>query len=188
MKTVGKWKIDKEFRFTSDTKSQARIDALYKMSRLANGPYSWQYDFKIEEKKNSYIVMSRVKPHLQKIIDKSKGRSHAKVINGVWRADPADMAEREKPWSVSAGHGKTYYCDTLEEAKRIGENLARQNSWKNKWNCLWANVSIYKTLSPGYVKLYLFMPVPVRGTGTRYETILETMKKREMTPYQWRKA
>ncbi|MFA5136957.1 MAG: hypothetical protein WC489_06250 [Patescibacteria group bacterium] len=106
----------------------------------------------------------------------------------AWKADPADIAERAKPWSVSAGHGKVYYCDTLEEAKRIGEKLSRQEAWKQKWNTLWADIDIYKTLSPGYSKRYMFMPVPVRGTGTHYNTILKAIRKDGLVPYQWRKV
>lgn len=122
---------------------------------------------------------------------KAGKKTHAKVINGSWRADPltvAEIKERAKPWSVAAGHGQSFYCDTLSEAKEIGEKLARKNGWKNKWNSLWDAVRIYKALSPGYVKLFMYMPVPVRGSGVRYDEILKTMKSRGEPAFQWKEA
>ena len=105
----------------------------------------------------------------------------------------ANYRNIHKKYTVSgSGGASTAKTDTLAEAKRAGEAIAKREAWRGKWNVAYIAVSIRKQDAPGsmfYGKPLLTMFVPVRGSGMSRASILDMMKKREGTvPFKWVKG
>ena len=95
-----------------------------------------------------------------------------------------------KKYTVGSTAGLSAKTDTLAEAKKAGEAIARKEAWRGKWNVAYIAVSIRKADGPAsYGKPVLTMYVPVRGSGMTADAILAMLKKREgVTPFKWKKG
>lgn len=98
-----------------------------------------------------------------------------------------------KKYSVGGYSGSRHaYADTLAEAKKAGEAIAKKEAGRGMWNVLYIPVSIRKADSGppyfSYGKPVMTMFVPVRGTGKRQEGIIAEIKRREgVAPFKWKK-
>lgn len=103
-------------------------------------------------------------------------------------------AQDKKLYSVGGYSGSRFaYADTLAEARKAGEEIARKEAGRGKWNVWYIPVSIRKADSKPpyryYGKPILTMFVPVRGTGVAASTVLAKMKEREgVSPFKWIKG
>lgn len=93
-----------------------------------------------------------------------------------------------KRYTVGGGEGDAK-TDTLDEAKRVGMELAKLNLRRGRWSLMWVTIRIYKQDAPGSMfykatgwKIY----VPVAGSGRRYDTIVAELKRRHgVAPMVW---
>ena len=97
-----------------------------------------------------------------------------------------------KKYTVGSSAGRTAKADTLAEAKRAGETIAKKEAWSGKWNVMYIPVSIRKQDAPGsmyYSKPLLTMFVPGRGSGVSRDKIIAEIKRREgVAPFKWAKG
>lgn len=97
-----------------------------------------------------------------------------------------------KKYMVGYSAGLTAKADTLAEARRAGEAIAKRAAWRGKWNAMYIGVSIHKQDAPGsiyYGKPLLTMYVPVRGSGAKAERIVAEIKRRTgVAPFKWTKG
>ncbi len=93
-----------------------------------------------------------------------------------------------KKYTVNGGN---YFAktDTLEEAKRAGEVIAKKELWRGKWNLMFLSVDIQKQDAPGsifYKPTGWRMYVPVRGSGASAAKIIAEIKRRHgVAPMKW---
>jgi len=95
-----------------------------------------------------------------------------------------------KKYTVGGYSGSRFAkTDTLEEAKKAGEAIARKEAWRGKWNVMFIPVSIIKRDATGshfYTGTGWTMYVPVRGTGVNADKIIATIKARHgVAPFVW---
>ena len=90
------------------------------------------------------------------------------------------------------GSGRLYaYADSLEEAKRAGEAIAKREHMRGSWNICFITIPVLVADAPGssvYHHTGWRMYVPVRGTGMKYEAIVARIRKRHnVAPTVWTK-
>lgn len=92
-----------------------------------------------------------------------------------------------KKYSVGGSGAGHAYASTLSEARRRGEQIAKKEAWRGRWNVLYIAVSIRKATGVlSYGKPLLTMYVPVRGSGATAAKITEAIKTRHgVKPFVW---
>ncbi len=104
----------------------------------------------------------------------------------------ANYRNIHKKYTVGGGGAGSAKADTLAEAKRAWESIAKREAWRGKWNVAYIAISVRKQDTSGsmfYGKPLLTMFVPVRGSGMTADRILDMMKRREGTaPFKWIKG
>ncbi len=104
-----------------------------------------------------------------------------------WRS--RNFRNIHKKYVVGGNPGSAAKTDTLVEAKRAGEVIAKKELWRGKWNLMFISVSIDVQDAPGsifYKNTGWRMYVPVRGTGIRAEKIIAEIKRRHgVAPMKW---
>lgn len=96
-----------------------------------------------------------------------------------------------KKYTVGGGSMGNYHAktDTLAEAKKAGEVIAKKEMWRGKWNLLFITITITQRDAPGSIfhestgwKMY----VPVRGSGKSADYIIAAIKSRHgVAPMKW---
>ena len=95
-----------------------------------------------------------------------------------------------KKYTVGGYSGSRFAkTDTLAEAKRAGEMIAKKEMWRGKWNVMYIPVAISKQDALGsmyYRPTGWVMYVPVRGTGVSADHIVAEIKRRHgVAPLKW---
>ena len=99
-----------------------------------------------------------------------------------------NFREVHKKYTVGGGHHAAK-ADTLEEAKKAGEKIAKMEAYRGRWNysVMSLEISVQRSLgsifySPTGWKMY----VPIAGTGRRFSVIEAEIKKRHgVDPMRW---
>ena len=99
--------------------------------------------------------------------------------------------DKRKKYLVGAQKNLHVYADTLAEAKKAGEWLAKKEVWRGSWNVAFLTIPILvadASDSIRYVSTGWRMYVPVRGTGATSRQIIARIRQRHnVAPMVWTK-
>ncbi len=94
-----------------------------------------------------------------------------------------------KKYSVGGTGSRFAKTDTLAEAKKATEQIAKKEAWRGKWNLMYITLSISKRVGSDsifYRPTGWTMYVPVRGSGASRDRIIAEIKRRYgVAPFKW---